>query len=139
MSEIRILVAEDNQINQLVVTRMLERMSYTADVVSNGQQAVEASRDTQYDIILMDVTMPVMGGKEATQIIRREESPSHRAQIIALTAHVLDSDRFKCLEAGMDDYISKPFVFETLRSKMAAAAESIAATHDTVIPSSMGD
>ena len=105
---------------------MLEKLSFSADVVSNGQLAVEAARNTRYDIILMDVTMPVMGGQEAAGIIRQEESPDHRAQIIALTANAMDADRFKCLEAGMDDYISKPFVLETLRRKMTSTTKAIA-------------
>ena len=125
MSDIRILVAEDNVINQQVVTRMLEKLSYTADFVCDGQTAVEAARKDRYDIIFMDLMMPVMGGTEASQIIRSEESPGHRARIIALTANAMDSDRTKCLDAGMDDYISKPFVLETFRQKLKLAVECV--------------
>lgn len=125
MSDLRILVAEDNVINQMVVTRMLEKLSYTADVVCDGQKAVEAARKVRYDIILMDVMMPIMGGTEASQIIRSEESPAHRARIIALTANAMDADRTKCLDAGMDDYISKPFVLETFRQTLKLASECI--------------
>ena len=125
MSDLRILVAEDNVINQWVVTKMLEKLSHTAHVVSDGRKAVDAARETRYDIIFMDVMMPVMGGKEASEIIRSEEPPEHRAHIIALTANALDADRSKCLEAGMDDYISKPFVLETLRQKLHHASEHI--------------
>lgn len=107
---------------------MLEKLAYTADVVSDGMLAVEATRETRYDIILMDVMMPTMGGMEAAKLIRREESNSHRSQIIALTANAMDSDRHRCLEAGMDDYISKPFVLETLREKLRVAAESLNGT-----------
>ncbi len=130
MSDLRILVAEDNVINQMVVTRMLEKLSYTADVVCDGQKAVEAARKARYDIIFMDVMMPVMGGTEASQIIRSEESPGHRARIIALTANAMDSDRTKCLDAGMDDYISKPFVMETFRQKLKHALECIGSTRN---------
>jgi len=125
MSELRILVAEDNVITQKVVSRMLEKLSYTADMVCDGQKAVEAARQGRYDIIFMDMMMPVMDGTEASQIIRSEESPGHRACIIALTANAMDSDRTKCLNAGMDDYISKPFVLETFRQKLKLAAEHI--------------
>ncbi len=118
MSELRILVAEDNHINQMVVSKMLERLDYSADFVANGREAVEATRDAHYDLIFMDVMMPVMGGTEASKIIRNEEAPNHRAHIIALTANALDSDRTTCIDAGMDDYISKPFVLETLREKL---------------------
>ena len=107
---------------------MLEKLSYTADVVSDGMLAVEATRETRYDIILMDVMMPTMGGMEAAKLIRSEESDGHRAQIIALTANAMDSDRHRCLEAGMDDYISKPFVLETLREKLRLAFESVNGT-----------
>ncbi len=125
MIDLRILVAEDNVINQKVVTRMLEKLSYTADVVPDGRKAVEAARKARYDIIFMDVMMPVMGGTEASRIIRSEESPKHRARIIALTANAMDSDRIKCLNAGMDDYIAKPFVLETLRQKLELASERV--------------
>ena len=128
MVNAHILVAEDNPINQKVVAIMLEKLAYTADVVSDGMLAVEATRETRYDIILMDVMMPMMGGMQAAKLIRREESNSHRAHIIALTANAMDSDRHRCLEAGMDDYISKPFVLETLREKLRVAVESRDAT-----------
>ncbi len=120
-----ILVAEDNLINQKVVVRMLEKLAYLADVVSDGTLAVEATRSTQYDIILMDVNMPTMGGIEASEVIRSEESSGDRAHIIALTGNAMDADRLRCLEAGMDDYISKPFVLETLREKLRVAAASL--------------
>lgn len=120
MSQLRILVAEDNVINQQVVKRMLEKLAHEADFVSNGQAAVDAALESRYDIILMDVMMPKMGGIEATRLIRSGESQSHRAHIIALTANAMDSDRNRCLDAGMDEYISKPFVLDTLRLKLQA-------------------
>ena len=126
MPELRILVAEDNVINQQVVTRMLEKLAYEADFVSDGESAVDAARKGAYDIILMDVMMPKMGGMEASKIIRSEETDGHRALIIALTANAMDSDRFRCMEAGMDDYISKPFVLDTLRAKLEKACNTLA-------------
>jgi CheY-like chemotaxis protein len=122
----RILVAEDNQINQMVVTKMLDRLAYSADFVSNGREAVAAAGRRSYDVILMDVMMPLMGGIEAAAAIRSAESTKHRAYIIALTANARDEDRQRCLDAGMDDFISKPFVLETIRAKLSALASTVA-------------
>ncbi|WP_127484477.1 PAS domain S-box protein [Paenibacillus ehimensis] len=102
-----ILLAEDNPINQLVMSKMLEKMGHKVTVVSNGKEAIEAVHKDHYDIIFMDLHMPVLNGLEATQIIKnslKEKSP----RIIAVTANALKGDREKCLEAGMDEYISKP-------------------------------
>jgi len=127
MSSLRILVAEDNLINQMVVTKMLQRLSYSADFVTNGEQAVAAALDSRYDVILMDVVMPVMGGTEASRRIRDAESAHHRSHIIALTANAMEGDRISCLDAGMDDFISKPFVLETLREKLVMAEAAVRA------------
>jgi len=121
----RILVAEDNHINQMVVTKMLDRLSYTADFVCDGREAVAAAGRVLYDVILMDVMMPIMGGIEASVAIRHSESPAHRAHIIALTANAMDEDRERCIDAGMDDFISKPFVLDTLREKLSVIAAAI--------------
>jgi osomolarity two-component system sensor histidine kinase NIK1 len=105
-----ILLAEDNDVNQKVAVKILEKCNHGVTVVSNGLQAVEAVKDKRYDVILMDVQMPVMGGFEATNKIREYERSRGipRTPIIALTAHAMLGDREKCLQAQMDEYLAKP-------------------------------
>lgn len=104
----RILVVEDNEINQLVARSMAERLGYTADVVDDGAQAVSATAETSYAAVLMDCHMPVMDGFEATRAIRRRDGDSRHLPIIAMTAGALEEDRDKCMAAGMDAYLTKP-------------------------------
>jgi signal transduction histidine kinase/CheY-like chemotaxis protein len=106
---IRILLAEDNPVNQRVALGLLAKLGYEADLTDNGRAAVERWRQGNYDLILMDVQMPEMGGLEATRLIREEEqSRGGRVTIVALTAHAMRGDREECLAAGMDDYLTKP-------------------------------
>jgi len=110
--DMHILVVEDNEINQLVTTGMLKKIGCRVSLASNGKEAVEAITDNQYDLVFMDCQMPVMDGYQATEAIRRleeERGPEQHIPIIALTANALQGDREKCIAAGMDDYISKPF------------------------------
>ncbi len=111
---LRILIADDNAINQQLAILTLERLGYAADIAENGLEAVEAATGGRYDAILMDVQMPLMDGLAATGRIRETLSPERQPRIIAMTANALRGDREMCLSAGMDDYISKPFRIEEL-------------------------
>ncbi|MFQ5571919.1 MAG: two-component regulator propeller domain-containing protein [Rhodothermales bacterium] len=111
---LRILLAEDNVVNQRVVARMLERLGYRADVVSTGSEVLEALCQVSYDVVLMDVQMPEMSGIEATQHIVEEWPAERRPRIIAVTANAMQEDRARCIEAGMDDYVSKPIKVKEL-------------------------
>lgn len=106
----RILLAEDNLINQKVAIRTLTSFGYQVDAVLNGEQAVSQHKSKKYDLILMDIQMPEVDGYTATKMIRKLEAPLNSVPIIALTAHALLGDKEKCLIAGMNDYISKPVV-----------------------------
>ncbi len=103
-----VLLAEDNPVNQKVALRFLERMGYNADAVGNGLEAVNAFQNRNYDLVLMDLQMPEMDGLEASRRIRRTVPADRQPKIIALTANAMQGDREICLDAGMDDYISKP-------------------------------
>ncbi len=111
---IRILLAEDNQVNQKVAALMLQRLGQSPVVVANGLEALDAVRAARFDLVLMDVQMPLMDGLEATRRIRAEVAADHQPRIVAMTANALLEDREACLAAGMDDYLSKPVRSEDL-------------------------
>jgi CheY-like chemotaxis protein len=108
-------LAEDNAVNQKLAVRVLQKRHHTVVVAGNGREAVEAVGNGHFDLVLMDVQMPVMGGLEATAAIReKEKATGAHLPIIALTANAMQGDRERCLEAGMDGYISKPVRFDEL-------------------------
>jgi CheY-like chemotaxis protein/HPt (histidine-containing phosphotransfer) domain-containing protein len=117
-----ILVAEDNKVNQQFVLLLLRKAGYQVDAVENGHQAVDAVRRVDYDVILMDIQMPELDGVQATQQIRALPPPKCNIPIIARTAHAMAGARQQYLDAGMDDYVSKPILAENLLAKLAGIA-----------------
>jgi signal transduction histidine kinase/DNA-binding response OmpR family regulator len=115
---LKILLAEDNPINQIVASAILQELGYSADIVPNGQEAVTAACNQRYDLILMDMQMPLMGGLEATKQIKAILPPHKQPIIIAMTANALEGDKQICLDAGMHDYISKPVLPETVKNAL---------------------
>jgi CheY-like chemotaxis protein len=112
----RVLVAEDNAINQKLIEKLLTRDGHKVTMVGNGLEAMEALERIEVDLVLMDVQMPIMDGLEATRRIRKQESGRGRHQrIVAITANAFDGDREKCMAAGMDDYITKPIQSSELK------------------------
>lgn len=121
---LHILLVEDHEPNILVAGTLLETLGHRYDVARNGAEAVEKAAAYTFDLIMMDVQMPAMNGFEATKTIRDNEKSRHtnRVPIIGVTAHALVGDKERCLDAGMDDYMSKPFNFEDLEDKLEQLA-----------------
>ena len=117
-----ILVAEDNAVNQIVFTQILEGLPYRYEIADNGRKAFEVMKAKRPTIILMDVSMPEMNGMEATIAIRQHEKANGlgHTPIIGVTAHALKGDRDRCIESGMDDYLSKPISPDMLEAKITA-------------------
>lgn len=122
---LRILVAEDNHINQKVARKLLERMGYLADTAANGLEAVRALERQRYDVVLMDVQMPEMDGLEATRVIRERWNGRDRPQIVAMTANATSEDRDICMSSGMDDYLSKPVSPRDLGNALEACSRNL--------------
>ncbi|MEC9461585.1 MAG: ATP-binding protein, partial [Pseudomonadota bacterium] len=127
----RILLVEDNKVNQIVATRFLARLGQDVEIANDGAEAVSISRERAFDLILMDMQMPVMDGIEATKRIIAEGGPSAEAPIIAMTANASDDDRRRCLEAGMKGFESKPVTLERLKKMIAHATSSTRETAPT--------
>ena len=109
-----ILVPEDNVVNQKLALKFFEKLGYKADLAENGRKAVEGLERKKYDVIFMDIQMPVMSGIEATELIVQKWGAA-RPRIVACTANAMKEDRDKCFELGMDDYITKPIKVEELK------------------------
>jgi CheY-like chemotaxis protein/HPt (histidine-containing phosphotransfer) domain-containing protein len=128
-----ILVAEDNHVNQTVAVRILGKMGHSAVVANNGQEVLSLLAQQSFDLVLMDIQMPEMDGLTATKKIREGELQSHsHMPIIAMTAHAMKGDRERCLEGGMDGYVSKPIVGKELEEAIASAVKSRSDTGDRV-------
>jgi CheY-like chemotaxis protein len=120
---LRILLAEDNVVNQKLALRLLQQMGYRADVASNGIEAIESIERQAYDVVLMDVQMPEMDGLEASRRIVARWTTRERPRIVAMTANAMQGDREECLAAGMDDYITKPIRVEHLVTVLTQAPQ----------------
>ncbi len=122
---LRVLLAEDDPMNQKVVACLLEKIGYEIDVVDDGQAAVEAVKRKRYDLILMDIRMPLLDGLQATRKIIEQTPKAERPLIVALTAHVMVGQREKCLASGMDDFLAKPFRLRDLHAAVRRWARMI--------------
>ena len=123
----RLLVAEDNPVNQRVAARLLRALGYEVDVVSDGAQAAAALARGDYAAVLMDCMMPEMDGYAATAAVRQREGDDRHTPIIGVTANAMAGDRERCLAAGMDDYVAKPVTAETLRAALGRCVDDVAA------------
>jgi CheY-like chemotaxis protein len=115
------LLAEDNSVNQKVAKFLLEKLGYRVDIAANGVEVLEKMTARSYDCILMDCQMPEMDGFAATAEIRKREGDLQHTPIVAMTAHAMQGDRERCIEAGMDEYVSKPISIEGLRQALECA------------------
>jgi signal transduction histidine kinase/CheY-like chemotaxis protein len=122
---LRILVADDNLVNQKVAKRMLERLGHTVALANDGKEALSAIKTASFDLVMMDVQMPEMDGLEATRCIREWEAGKTRIPIIALTAHAMNSHREECLAAGMDSFLAKPILLESLKLQIERLTEEL--------------
>ena len=106
---LKVLLVEDHPINQMLATTLLRKWGHSVVLAKNGQEGVDMFPTQPWDIVLMDMQMPVMGGLDATRLIRAREPAGHRTPIVAMTANAMEADKQACLEAGMDDHLAKPF------------------------------
>jgi CheY-like chemotaxis protein len=129
-SKLRVLLAEDNAVNQMLAVRLLEKQGHSVRVVGTGRAALEALDEQEFDVALMDVQMPEMDGLEATAAIReREKANGKHVPIIAMTAHAMTGDQERCLAAGMDGYVSKPISGQALAAEINRVRTTSSASH----------
>lgn len=121
-SDLFVLVAEDNTLNQKIVVRMVRNLGCSVDAVATGLEVMEAVRRRKYDIVLMDIRMPDMNGIEATRLIRQELPPQQQPRIYALTAGIGPEEQQACHDAGMDGFVAKPVVMEELAALFSTPA-----------------
>lgn len=136
--KLRILLVEDNVVNQKVTLNQLKTLGYSADVAANGQEALHMLEQIPYDLVFMDCQMPILDGYSATQEIRRMEPPDRHTVIVALTANALREDRVRCIQAGMDDYLSKPILKEKLAMKLQYWNQVLQSQKEDVMHESTG-
>src|SRR4029453_13324705 len=137
-TQLKILLADDNAVNQQVALALLAKMGYCADVVANGAGVLEALARERYDVVLMDVEMPVMDGLEASRRIN-QQWPAERPRIVAMTANAMQGDRETCLAAGMDDYLSKPIRKTELAAALARSEPRATSESGWPTPHEMDD
>lgn len=133
---LRILLAEDNPVNQLLAVRVLHKLGHEVRTVENGQLALDALRENEFDVVLMDIQMPVLDGFQTTTAIReQEQSSGHHQLIVAMTAHAMSGDRERCLAAGLDDYVAKPISIALLSEALSRISDQLPPTADEPAPS----
>ncbi len=118
---LRILIVDDNAVNQKVLLLMLTHLGYTADMVNNGKEAIQALERQPYDLVFMDIQMPILDGLRAAQTIRQNSINNEHPYIIAITAYADRFDRETCINAGMNDYLSKPATLDDIRVAIQSA------------------
>ena len=131
-ADFRILLAEDNPVNQKLALRTIDKLGYQADLAQNGKEVLECFAQKTYDLILMDVQMPELDGLEATRRIRKDISADAQPYILALTANAMKGDREMCLDAGMDDYMTKPFKKDQLKEKLDQISRLVLEKHYSI-------
>lgn len=122
---LRILIVDDNAVNRKVLHSMLGHLGYRADMVTNGQEAIQAMKEQPYDLVFMDIQMPIMDGLQAAQTIRQNLADKEYPYIIAITAYADRFDKETCIHAGMNDYLSKPATLDDIRGDIQSAQKQL--------------
>ncbi len=122
---LRVLIVDDNEVNRKVLQSMLSHLGYRADMVTNGQEAIQALKEQPYDLVFMDIQMPIMDGLRAAQTIRQNLADKDYPYIIAITAYADRFDKETCIHAGMNDYLSKPATLDDIREAIQSAQKQL--------------